>query len=114
MLVTGRLCAQVWRFEVVRLGVTFESDVECDGSAGLRYSWTLSDSAGRVVSLPLRDKHEQTLVLRSRVLQYDTYTATARVSQKTFDKMTNVRSAECSDPDTVVRSGPDPRQRGVQ
>uniref|UniRef100_A0A3Q3GA85 Polycystin 1 like 1, transient receptor potential channel interacting n=1 Tax=Kryptolebias marmoratus TaxID=37003 RepID=A0A3Q3GA85_KRYMA len=75
----GPLRLQVWRFEVVRLGVTFESDVECDVSGGLRYSWTLLDSAGRDVPLPLGDKQKQILVLPSHALQYNTYTATARV-----------------------------------
>uniref|UniRef100_A0A668TEH4 Polycystic kidney disease 1b n=1 Tax=Oreochromis aureus TaxID=47969 RepID=A0A668TEH4_OREAU len=75
----GPLKLQVRRYDVVHLGVTYETEVDCDVSRGLRYSWTLFDSAGRAVSLRLTDTHRQTLVVQSHLLQYDTYTATARV-----------------------------------
>lgn len=70
---------KVRRYEVIRLGVTYETEVDCD-SGGLRYTWTLFDSAGRVFPLPLIDTHKQTLTLLSHLLDYDTYTAIARVS----------------------------------
>ncbi|XP_047423738.1 polycystic kidney disease 1 like 1 [Mugil cephalus] len=75
----GPLKLQVRRYEVVHLGVTYETEVDCDISGGLRYSWTLSDSAGRTFPLPLTDTFRQSLILQGHLLQYDTYTATARV-----------------------------------
>lgn len=71
---------KVRRYEVIRLGVTYETEVDCDLSGGLRYTWTLFDSAGEVFPLPLIDTHRQSLVLPSHLLHYDTYTAIARVS----------------------------------
>ena len=68
------------RHEVIRLGVTYETEVDCDISKGLHYTWSLLDSAGRVFSLPLVDTHRQKLKLPSLLLNYDTYTAIARVS----------------------------------
>ncbi|XP_051910204.1 polycystic kidney disease 1 like 1 [Hippocampus zosterae] len=73
----GPLKLQVPRHDVIRLGVSYEGDVECDASRGLRYTWTLSDSAGRV--LPVADAHGQRLVLPGHLLRYDTYAAVARV-----------------------------------
>ncbi|KAM9337218.1 polycystin-1-like protein 1 [Symphorus nematophorus] len=75
----GPLQLQVRRYEVIRLGVTYESEVDCDISGGLRYTWTLFDSAGRVFPLPLIDTHRWSLVLPRHLLHYDTYTAIARV-----------------------------------
>ncbi|KAM4534073.1 polycystin-1-like protein 1 [Odontesthes bonariensis] len=75
----GPLKLQVWRHEVIHLGVTFEKEVDCDVSGGLRYGWTLFDSSGRTFPLPLTDTHRQSLTLQSHLLQYDTYTAIARV-----------------------------------
>uniref|UniRef100_UPI0025AE2B8E polycystin-1-like protein 1 n=1 Tax=Doryrhamphus excisus TaxID=161450 RepID=UPI0025AE2B8E len=68
---------QVRRHEVVRLGVTYEDEVDCEESKGLRYTWTLVDSAGHI--LPLADAHKQSLVLPGHFLHYGTYTAIARV-----------------------------------
>ncbi|XP_029955937.1 polycystic kidney disease 1 like 1 [Salarias fasciatus] len=70
---------QARRYEAVRLGVTYEADVDCDASEGVHYTWTLLDSAGRTFPLPLTDTHSQSLVLQSRLLPYDTYTAIAKV-----------------------------------
>ncbi|XP_054479391.1 polycystic kidney disease 1 like 1 [Anoplopoma fimbria] len=75
----GPLKLQVRRYEVIRLGVTYEMELDCDISGGLHYTWTLFDSAGRVFPLPLVDTHRQSLTLPSHLLHYDTYTATARV-----------------------------------
>uniref|UniRef100_A0A3Q4GJI1 Polycystic kidney disease protein 1-like 1-like n=1 Tax=Neolamprologus brichardi TaxID=32507 RepID=A0A3Q4GJI1_NEOBR len=75
----GPLKLQVRRYEAVHLGVTYETEVDCDVSRGLRYSWTLCDSAGQAVLLPLTDTHRQILIVQSHLLEYDTYTATARV-----------------------------------
>ncbi|KAK5877456.1 hypothetical protein CesoFtcFv8_024959 [Champsocephalus esox] len=70
---------QVRRHEVIRLGVTYETEVDCDISRGLHYTWSLLDSTGRVFSLPLVDTQRQKLKLPSLLLNYDTYTAIARV-----------------------------------
>ncbi|KAE8279963.1 Polycystic kidney disease 1 like 1 Protein abecobe [Larimichthys crocea] len=75
----GPLKLQVRRYESIRLGVTYETEVDCDISGGLHYTWTLFDSAGRVFPLPLIDTHRQSLVLPSHLLHYDTYSAIARV-----------------------------------
>ncbi|KAM8731306.1 polycystin-1-like protein 1 isoform 4-T4 [Acanthopagrus schlegelii] len=75
----GPLKIQVRRYEVIRLGVTYDSEVDCDLSGGLRYTWTLFDSAGRDFPLPLVDTHRQSLVLPGYILRYDTYTARAKV-----------------------------------
>lgn len=72
---------QVRRYEDVRLGVTYESEVECE-SRGIGYTWTLSDSAGQVVPLALIDVHKRALILPRHFLDYGTYTATARVRAK--------------------------------
>ncbi len=73
---------KVQRDEVIRLGVTYESEIDCDISGGLRYTWAVFDSAGRAVPLPLIDTHRQSLVLPGHLLHYDTYTATARVRSR--------------------------------
>nr|XP_015810828.2 polycystic kidney disease 1 like 1 [Nothobranchius furzeri] len=75
----GPLRLQVRRYEEVRLGVTFETNVLCDTSKGLSYTWTLFDSAGLVFPLNLTNTREQSIVLQSHLLQYGTYTAIARV-----------------------------------
>ncbi|XP_014845773.1 PREDICTED: polycystic kidney disease 1 like 1-like [Poecilia mexicana] len=75
----GPLKRQFQRHEVIHLGVTFESDVECDISEGLRYSWTLLGSGGQIINLSHTDTQRQSLILQSHLLQYDTYNAIARV-----------------------------------
>ncbi|RVE58905.1 hypothetical protein OJAV_G00198750 [Oryzias javanicus] len=70
---------QVRRHEVVRLGVSFDSDLNCSASRELHYSWTLHDSAGLTFPLPLTSTHRQSLVLQSFTLQYGIYKAIARV-----------------------------------
>ncbi|KAK9527852.1 hypothetical protein VZT92_014377 [Zoarces viviparus] len=75
----GPLKLQVRRYEVIHLGVTYETEVDCDISGGLHYAWTLFDSAGRVFPLPLVDTRRQSLILPRHLLLYDTYTAIAKV-----------------------------------
>lgn len=70
------------RHEVVHLGVTFETELDCDLSGGLNYTWTLFDSAGRVFPLPHVGTHRRSLILPSHLLHYDTYTAMARVGSR--------------------------------
>lgn len=74
------LWAKVRRRQVIRVGVTYEQEVDC-GSGGLRYSWTLLDSAGGVFPLPAIHTHGQTLTLPAYLLGYGTYTAVARVGE---------------------------------
>ncbi|XP_028289903.1 polycystic kidney disease 1 like 1 [Gouania willdenowi] len=69
----------VRRNEVIRLGVTYDTDVDCEASQGLRYTWTLLDSAGRIFPLPKTEIHRQSLIVQSHLLKYETYTAIARV-----------------------------------
>nr|XP_061820614.1 polycystin-1-like protein 1 [Nerophis lumbriciformis] len=68
---------QVRRHESIRLGVTYEDEMDCDVSKGLRYTWTLLDSAGHI--LPVADAHHQRLIVPGHLLHYDTYTAIAKV-----------------------------------
>ncbi|XP_044196392.1 polycystic kidney disease 1 like 1-like [Thunnus albacares] len=75
----GPLKLQVRRYEVIHLGVTYETEVDCDKSGGLNYTWTLFDSAGQVFPLTLTNTHRQSLILPSHLLHYDAYTAIARV-----------------------------------
>ncbi|XP_061523045.1 polycystin-1-like protein 1 [Phycodurus eques] len=74
---TGPLKLQVRRHDVIHLGVSYEADVQCDVLTGLHYTWTTFDSAGHI--LPVPDAHKQRLVLPGHLLDYDTYTATAKV-----------------------------------
>lgn len=69
------------RTEVVHLGVTYETDFDCDIyiSGGIEYFWRLYDSTGHVVPLPHIDTHRQSLILPSLFLLYDMYTAVAKV-----------------------------------
>lgn len=68
------------RHHVLRVGVTYEQEVDC-GSRGLAYSWTLLDSAGGLFPLPAINTRRQTLRLPPYLLDYDTYTAVARVGE---------------------------------
>ncbi|KAM7390602.1 hypothetical protein PAMA_008670 [Pampus argenteus] len=75
----GPLKLQVQRYEVIRLGVTYETEVDCDISRGLHYTWTLFDSSGQIFPLTLTNIHRQSIILPSHLLHYDTYTAIAKV-----------------------------------
>ncbi|KAK5603956.1 hypothetical protein CRENBAI_025392, partial [Crenichthys baileyi] len=75
----GPLKLQFQRHEAIHLGVTFETDVDCDISEGLHYTWTLFGSGSQIIPLPHTDTQRQSLILESHLLQYDTYTAIARV-----------------------------------
>ncbi|XP_038126404.1 polycystic kidney disease 1 like 1 [Cyprinodon tularosa] len=73
----GPLKLQFQRHEVIHLGVTFDTNM--DTSEGLHYTWTLFGSGGQIIPLPHIDTQGQSLTLQSHLLQYDTYTAIARV-----------------------------------
>ncbi|XP_066497585.1 polycystin-1-like protein 1 [Hoplias malabaricus] len=70
---------QVWRYEPVTLGVTFESQIQCNISRGLRYSWTLYTQTGQQLHIPHIHTDRQSLSLPQYLLHYGTYTATAKV-----------------------------------
>uniref|UniRef100_A0A3Q1FR14 Polycystin 1 like 1, transient receptor potential channel interacting n=1 Tax=Acanthochromis polyacanthus TaxID=80966 RepID=A0A3Q1FR14_9TELE len=96
---------QVRRYEVIRLGVTYETKVDCDVSEGLNYTWTLFDSAGRTFSLPLTDTHRQSLTLQRNLLPYDTYTAVARVISTVVYSNYSVRVQVMPSPPVVFIQG---------
>ncbi|XP_055007241.1 polycystic kidney disease 1 like 1 [Boleophthalmus pectinirostris] len=77
----GPLTIKVPRYEPIHLGVTYESEFNCDilFSRGIQYSWTLYNSTKQAISLPHIETHRQTLVFPSHFLHYDTYTAIAKV-----------------------------------
>lgn len=63
------------------LGVTFESEILCDISRGLSYTWTFWNSQGWPVPLPPAvSTHRQTVTVPSYFLEPGNYTALARVS----------------------------------
>nr|XP_035928975.1 polycystic kidney disease protein 1-like 1 [Halichoerus grypus] len=71
---------QVWRSQSVTLGVTFESEILCDISRGLSYTWTFWNSQGWPVPLPPAvSTHRQTVTVPSYFLEPGNYTALARV-----------------------------------
>uniref|UniRef100_A0AAV2LBV9 PKD/Chitinase domain-containing protein n=1 Tax=Knipowitschia caucasica TaxID=637954 RepID=A0AAV2LBV9_KNICA len=55
---------QVPRHEGIRLGVTYESEFDCDtvASGGVQYTWTLFDSLGEAFPLSRVETHRQSLV----------------------------------------------------
>lgn len=75
------------RNEVIDLGVTYETEMDCDISGGVQYTWSLFDSAGQTLQLPQTDTHRQSLTLQSHFLHYGTYTAIARVSNTTLQSL---------------------------
>ncbi|XP_072306521.1 polycystin-1-like protein 1 [Eucyclogobius newberryi] len=77
----GPLTLKLPRYEHIRLGVTYESEFDCDilVSGGVEYKWTLYTSEGQVFPLPHVETNRQTLVLPRHFLHYDTYTAVAKV-----------------------------------
>ncbi|KAL1006596.1 hypothetical protein UPYG_G00074250 [Umbra pygmaea] len=75
----GPLKIQVRRYETVRLGVTFEAEIQCDVFHGLEYRWSLYTSAGLPVQLPPTHTDRQSITLPRHFLNYGLYIATARV-----------------------------------
>ncbi|KAF5893964.1 Pentatricopeptide repeat-containing protein, partial [Clarias magur] len=70
---------QIWRYQPVTLGVTYEGQIQCNISKGLQYSWTLYG----LTRLPLLTRsiktNEQQLELPEYFLYYGTYKAVAKV-----------------------------------
>lgn len=83
------------------MGVTYESDLDCDTSEGLHYTWTLSDCGGQLLSLPLIDTHRQSLQLPAHLLHYGSYTATARV-HCIYNLLNLYRTKRLAQAETVV------------
>ncbi|XP_035270550.1 polycystic kidney disease 1 like 1 [Anguilla anguilla] len=75
----GPLKIQVRRYQTLRLGVTYEGDVQCNISQGLLYSWALYESGGLRVQLTPVETHQQNIELPNNFLHYGTYTAIAKV-----------------------------------
>ncbi|XP_056594831.1 polycystic kidney disease 1 like 1 isoform X1 [Triplophysa dalaica] len=70
---------QVWRYQNVRLTVTFEAHIQCNVSRGLLYRWTVYDMREQPVLLPHTETDRQYLVLPKYFLRYGTYKAIAKV-----------------------------------
>ncbi|KAG9283274.1 polycystic kidney disease 1 like 1, partial [Astyanax mexicanus] len=70
---------QVWRYQSVSLAVTFESQIQCNISRGLLYTWTLYNPAGLQLHVPHIQTDRQDLELPKYLLQYGTYKAVAKV-----------------------------------
>ncbi|XP_036410976.1 polycystic kidney disease 1 like 1 [Megalops cyprinoides] len=75
----GPLKLQVRRYQTLRLGVTYEADIQCNISQGLLYSWAVYESGGLQVQLPPIEAQKQSIELPNNFLHYGTYTAVARV-----------------------------------
>ncbi|XP_043083010.1 polycystic kidney disease 1 like 1 [Puntigrus tetrazona] len=70
---------QVWRYQTVRLAVTFEAQIQCNVSRGLLYRWTTYDMSGRQLVFPHIDTGRQYIDLPKFLLHYGTYKAIAKV-----------------------------------
>ncbi|KAK3541608.1 hypothetical protein QTP86_033078 [Hemibagrus guttatus] len=70
---------QAWRYQPVRLGVTFEEQIRCNISKGLQYSWTLYGPTGLQLSITGIKTNQQHLELPGYLLHYGTYRAAAKV-----------------------------------
>ncbi|XP_036413818.1 polycystic kidney disease 1 like 1 [Colossoma macropomum] len=70
---------QVWRYQPVSIGVTFESQIECNISSGLLYTWFLYKPTGQQLHIPLVQTNRQSLELPEYLLHYGTYKAVAKV-----------------------------------
>ncbi|XP_051538185.1 polycystic kidney disease 1 like 1 [Myxocyprinus asiaticus] len=70
---------QVWRYQSVRLAVTFETQIQCNVSRSLLYKWTVYDSSGQQLLLPHTETERQYIELPKYILHYGTYKAIAKV-----------------------------------
>ncbi|KAL7835535.1 hypothetical protein SRHO_G00278820 [Serrasalmus rhombeus] len=70
---------QVWRYQPVSIGVTFESQIQCNISSGLLYTWFLYKSTGQQLHIPLIQTNRQSLELPEYLLHYGTYEAVSKV-----------------------------------
>ncbi|XP_048833597.1 polycystic kidney disease 1 like 1 [Brienomyrus brachyistius] len=75
----GPLKIQVQRHQTTKLGVTYESDIACDISQGLLYSWALYQSGGLPVDLHPIEIHRQGIELPGHFLNYGLYKAISKV-----------------------------------
>ncbi|XP_023689329.2 polycystin-1-like protein 1 [Paramormyrops kingsleyae] len=75
----GPLNIQVLRHQTTKLGVTYESDIACDISQGLLYSWTLYQSGGLPLDLHPIETHRQGIELPGHFLNYGIYKAISKV-----------------------------------
>lgn len=70
---------QVWRYQPVCIGVTYEGQIQCNISKGVRYSWTLYGPTGLQLTTTGIKTNQQHLELPEYLLQYGTYRAVAKV-----------------------------------
>ncbi|XP_046733307.1 polycystic kidney disease 1 like 1, partial [Silurus meridionalis] len=70
---------QVWRYQPVCLGVTFEEQIQCNISKGLHYSWSLYGPTGLQLLTTGIKTNQQHLELPEYLLYYGTYRAVAKV-----------------------------------
>ncbi|KAI4895501.1 hypothetical protein NFI96_029574 [Prochilodus magdalenae] len=75
----GPSTIQVWRYQPVSLGVTFESQIQCNISSGLLYTWFLYTPTGQQLHIPFIQTNRQNLELPEYLLHYGTYKAVAKV-----------------------------------
>ncbi|KAJ8376555.1 hypothetical protein SKAU_G00071350 [Synaphobranchus kaupii] len=75
----GPLKIQMRRYQALRLGVTYEADIQCNISQGLLYSWALYGTGGLQVHLSPVETHQQNIELPNNFLHYGSYTAIAKV-----------------------------------
>nr|XP_055037858.1 LOW QUALITY PROTEIN: polycystic kidney disease 1 like 1 [Misgurnus anguillicaudatus] len=70
---------QLWRYQNVRLAVTFEAQIQCNISRGLVYRWTIYDTSGQPLLIPHTETDRQYIELPKFSLYYGTYKAIAKV-----------------------------------
>ncbi|KAL6462894.1 hypothetical protein MHYP_G00293160 [Metynnis hypsauchen] len=70
---------QVWRYQPVSIGVTFESQIQCNISSGLLYTWFLYKPNGQQLHIPLIQTNRQSLELPAYLLHCGAYKAVAKV-----------------------------------
>ncbi|KAF4075837.1 hypothetical protein AMELA_G00223490 [Ameiurus melas] len=70
---------QVWRYQSVSIGVTYEGQIQCNISKGVHYSWTLYGQTGLQLTTTGIKTNQQHLELPEYLLHYGTYRAVAKV-----------------------------------
>ncbi|XP_075444711.1 polycystin-1-like protein 1 [Ascaphus truei] len=100
---------QVRRYQHLHLGVTFEAAILCNISQGLRYFWSFVKSNGNLLALPSHiDNTKQTITLPRFFLDYENYTAVARVQivgNVVYSNYTVPIEVPPSDPVSVITEG---------
>ncbi|XP_031759863.1 polycystic kidney disease protein 1-like 1 isoform X2 [Xenopus tropicalis] len=100
---------QIRRYEQLCLGVTFEAEIMCNISQGLHYFWSFVKSNGNSVILPnyINDR-KQKITVPGFLLEYENYTAVARVQivgNVVYSNYTVLLEVLPSDPVSVIAGG---------